>query len=345
MRLSRAACIALATLCLVPATSSATKYAGEFMAWGGGARPLGMGGAFAAVGGDASSVYWNPAGIAGMDFHQVVLMHSERFGQLVNYNFGAYAQPTRLLSQDRKAAWGLALLHLGIDDIPVTKDIAFVDVDGDGKFDPNAGDFLPTDNVPLESDNSFALMGSFALSTSAGEVGGTLKIIYTNAIYGVTSTGIGIDLGYLRRDLFVEHLDVGAKLQDATGTYLSWSTGTNEFISPHLKLGTAYTIFSESLNGALLLAADADFFFENRRTASQFWAGSVSTDLHLGLELQFQEKVMVRGGIDGAEDGFTNPNYTAGAGLRISFLGFDYAYLHHDEFDATHRVSLQANFH
>jgi hypothetical protein len=41
----------------VAAPVHATKLAGEFMAPGGGARALGMGGAFAAVAGDASTVY------------------------------------------------------------------------------------------------------------------------------------------------------------------------------------------------------------------------------------------------------------------------------------------------
>ena len=51
----------------------------------------------------------------------------------------------------------------------------------------------------------------------------------------------------------------------------------------------------------------------------------------------FQERVMVRGGLDA-------DNPTAGAGIRVGFLGFDYAYLHHDDFDATHRVSVLADF-
>jgi hypothetical protein len=62
-----------------------------------------------------------------------------------------------------------------------------------------------------------------------------------------------------------------------------------------------------------------------------------STDLHLGAELIFQEKVMVRGGLDAG-------NPTAGAGFRIGIVGLDYAYLHHDDFEATHRISGQVEF-
>jgi hypothetical protein len=198
-------------------------------------------------------------------------------------------------------------------------------------------------SIPRESDNSFAGLGSFALETSAGSVGGTLKLIYEDAIAGQSSMGIGIDLGYLRRDFLTPRLSVGAKLQDATGTYLSWSTGTNEFIYPMLKLGSAYKIVSTGFRGSLLLAADADIFFDDRRAASQLWAQTYSADLHFGAELSFQDHVMIRGGLDGA-GAETGMNPTAGAGVYFGMFGLDYAYLHHDAFEATHRVSILASF-
>lgn len=333
----------LCVMCLIaltPAGSMAAKFAGEFMAVGGGARALGMGGAFVAVAADASTVYWNPAGISGMEKRQALAMHSERFGDLVNYNFGAYAQPTDLIWADKEAAFGFALLHLGIDGIIVTNHLGSVDDNGDGIPDYltlNGNRFDDFDSLPREADNSFALLNTFAVKTQYGRVGGTLKVIYTDAIAGNTSAGVGIDLGFLNRDLLVKNLDVGVKLQDATGTYLSWSTGKNEFILPMAKVGAAYEIVAPSLNGSLLLAVDADFFFDNRRMASDFWAGATSADIHLGAELAFQDRVMVRGGLDAG-------NPTTGAGLRIGFLGFDYAYLHHDAFEATHRVSVLAEF-
>jgi hypothetical protein len=174
-------------------------------------------------------------------------------------------------------------------------------------------------------------------------VGGTLKLIYQDAIAGESSMGIGIDLGYLRRDFLTPHLSVGAKLQDATGTYLSWSTGTTEFIYPMLKLATAYKLVSTGFNGAVLFAADADMFFDDRQTASQFWTDTFSADLHFGLELSFQDHVMLRGGLDGA-GAETGMNETAGAGVYFGMFGLDYAYLHHDAFEATHRVSILASF-
>jgi hypothetical protein len=340
MRLLVAA--AVSAVLLVASSAHATKLAGEFMAPGGGARALGMGGAFAAVAADASTVFWNPAGIAGIERRQALAMPAEQFGDLLNYNFGAYIQPSTLLDESRKPAFGFALIHLGDPDQIVTNQLIFNDLNNNGI--PDDGELVDKNGVPFdaatlprESNNSFAGFATFAIETGLGNVGGSLKLIYQDMIAGESSMGIGIDLGFLRRDFLKRNLSVGAKLQDATGTYISWSTGTNEFIVPMLKVGTAYKIQPEGLDGALLLAVDVDTFFDNRQGASQFWVETVSADLHLGAELSFQEKVMIRGGLDGE-------NYNAGAGIYFGVVGFDYAYLHHDAFEATHRVSALANF-
>lgn len=322
-------CLAMA----VPA--SAERLAGEFMAMGGGARALGMGGAFAAMADDASALFFNPAGISGFEKRQALFMHSERFGSELNYNYAAFVSPTEFFTRGREAAFGLSLIHLGAPDIPVTNHIAFIDVNGDGVFTPGT-DRVPTDDIRYESSNDFAFLGSFAANTSYGRLGGTLKVIYSDQIAGYSATGIGLDLGYLKRDV-LEGLDVGVKLQDITGTYIGWSTGTNEFIAPSVKAGAAYRIDAPKMNAALRLAADADLFFDDRRGASEFWVETYSADLHVGAEIILQEKVMLRGGFDADHP-------TAGAGFRFAMVGFDYAYLHHDEFDATHRVSGQIEF-
>lgn len=340
--------VPLAVFCALtrPMGAAAQKFAGDFMTLGGGARALGMGGAFCAVANDASAVYWNPAGISGFEKRQVLFMHAEQWGDLLNYNFAAYASPTTMfVSEERKAAWGVALIHLGAPDIPIAQNLPLrVDVDNDGEFDPEDGDKLLVDlaSIPKESANDFALLGTFAMNSVHGRVGGTLKLIYSNQIAGFSSTGIGIDLGYMKQNV-VSKLDIGVKLQDITGTYISWSTGTNEFIAPSVKLGAAYRIASPTLNGSVLLTADSDLYFEDRRGASQLWVNRYSLDSHFGMEMNFQDRVMVRGGFDSG-------NPAVGAGFRVGFLGFDYAYLNHnddetpDALESTHRVSALAEF-
>lgn len=326
---------------LLPVSATAAdKFAGEFMAMGGGARALGMGGAFVAVADDASAVYWNPAGVSGMEKRQLLFMHSERFGDLLNYNFGAFSMPTRsFVSAEREASFGIGFVHLGADDIIITNQLNYEENNGVPGFQPEEGDRLLYDaeSLPRESNNDFALFGTFGLKTSIGRVGGSLKLIYTDAPAGYSATGVGLDLGFLRHDVLVPSLAVGVKLQDITGTYIGWSTGKNEFITPSVVLGTAYRVSSQALQGSVLFVFDSHFFFESREDASQYWVGRYSADLKFGTELVFQDKVMVRGGFDAG-------NPTAGAGFRVGFLGFDYAYLHHDDFESTHRISGQVEF-
>ena len=78
-------------IALPPSALMAEKYAGEFMALGGGARAMAMGGAFAAIANDATATFWNPAGIAdfaslqaGPGDWELSLMNSERFGILLS---------------------------------------------------------------------------------------------------------------------------------------------------------------------------------------------------------------------------------------------------------------------
>src|SRR5690242_8033218 len=59
---------------------------------GAGARSMGMGSAFTALADDASAPYFNPAGLAFQDEHQLMLMHAPLFLNS-NYNYLSSAHP------------------------------------------------------------------------------------------------------------------------------------------------------------------------------------------------------------------------------------------------------------
>jgi hypothetical protein len=339
-------CLLCAATLLLPSASHGEKYAGEFMALGGGARAMGMGGAFVALANDVTATFWNPAGIADFSHMlasprgwQMSLMHSERFGDLIDYNFAAAAFPI----SGRRAGWGLTLIHMGIQDIrviPWSSDL-IGNSDGDAIFEPRDGEYLNFDysEYPFENVNDYALFLSYAQTMDFGSLGASMKFIRNDQVTDVTSFGIGLDLGFIKRDLWRDML-VGVKLQDATGTYITWSTGEREFIYPTLKIGVAYPFELESVNSKLVIAAEGDFRHENRKSVSQFWIGRSSADFHFGVELAIRDVVFLRGGLD-----MDRP--TAGAGFLLddfgpwgATIGIDYALLIHDVFDTTHRVSL-----
>ena len=334
------------TLLFSPSGSHAEKYAGEFMALGGGARAMGMGGAFIAIANDATTAFWNPAGLAAFQSFQArpiaweaVLMRSETFGDLINYNYCSVAFPLK----EGETAWGITIIHMGIPDIRVIplKPGMIEGGDGDDIFEPGQGETINFNyrDFPLESANDVAVLFSYAQRFTPGSVGANVKIIRNDQVAGVTSLGIGCDVGFLRRGLWKD-LAVGFKLQDATGTYIGWSTGKREFIYPTLKVGLAYPVSFKQMSSTLVLAVDGDFRYENRRAAAQFWAGRASADVHVGAELLIRDLVALRGGLDMGRP-------TAGMGVVMQnfgpwnmSLGLDYALLIHDVFDTTHRVSL-----
>ena len=98
--------------CLAPTQSSdAAKYAGEFMRLGLGARAWALGGAYVAAGGDATAVYWNPAGLATLNRRELLIMHAETFGALLNYDAVAFALPAPRYGSDLGV--GFTLFRLG----------------------------------------------------------------------------------------------------------------------------------------------------------------------------------------------------------------------------------------
>ncbi|HOX26413.1 MAG TPA: UPF0164 family protein [Candidatus Krumholzibacteria bacterium] len=327
--------------------ASAAKFAGAFMENGGGARALGMGGAFTAVASDASAGFWNPAGLANRQTRELLLMHSERFGDLVDRDFVAFAGPTGwALLGGESGGFAVSLIRLGIDDIPFTEHLADqLDEDGDGRVDdPELYRLLDPefqDQIRYKSDQEFGLLVSYGERKGGWLVGGSLKFV-RQSVGDYSSLGIGADLAAMRPNLW-RSLDFGVKLQDITTTYLSWSTGKNEVINPAVVPGFAYRWGFPEAKMAVILATSVECRVEDRGEADQWAAGDFSFNSHWGLEVGFSERVYVRGGFD---SGFESADLTAGAGLVILPLTVDYAYAGDtlDIDEVTHRISLSVRF-
>lgn len=328
-------------LSLAAGQAAATKYAGAFMANGGGARALGMGGAFTAVADDPSTTFWNAAGLADVASYEILLMHSERFGDLIDRDFAAFVAPVDWrLAGGESAGIGVTVIRLGVDDIPFTDHIVLDDIDGDGIPDAISGlDHL--DEIEYKSDQEYALMLSYGENLGTWQAGATLKLIH-QSVGNYSSFGLGADVGLLRPRVW-RNLDAGLKLQDITTTYLSWNTGENELITPAVVPALAWRQPLQDWNMTATLAASLESRFENRKGVDQYWIGSASANSHFGLELGFSRRVFLRGGFDG---GWSPDDMTAGMGLVAGWLTVDYAFagdtLDIDEY--THRISASARF-
>jgi len=315
-------------LSIVQSQTVIGKYAGEFLAIGVGGRALAMGSAHTAVVGDVTAGYWNPAGLARINYPQFSLMHEEHFGSLVNYNYGAVAIP-----YGKDMSFGVSLIRLSIDGIPDTRN-ALYDANGDGILDIHT-DRLDYSKITEFSNTDWALYLSFAKRHSEKFYwGANVKIIRRDlAEYG--ATGIGFDVGALYMPF--DNLYLGANIQDVTTTLVAWSTGRNELITPTAKIGAAYSF--EFLGGRILPALDLDLRFENRKYASMFNVGPVSFDLHTGFEYNYKNIFAVRAGYNDVKQ------FTLGAGIYLPKLQIDYSFARFSQSESdrlpdSHRISL-----
>ena len=318
--------------------AAATKYAGEFMKIPVGARAVGMGGAFVAVADDATSPFWNPAGMVYLPYKEAFLQHAEQFGSLVNHDFGAAVWPMKS-GEERRSALGVTLTWVGVNDIPITPRPAGLkpgdwldygtDNDpttpgngqGNGVWDPGERLQITSDDLFMASSADVALGLSFARQRGRHWAwGGTVKFVrqsIPDTIPGehVTSFGAGLDAGLLYMPM--DAITFGAVMHDLTTTYLTWSNGVRELVDPNLVTGAAINFYPAE-GHALTWGTDLAWGFDGRKLDSQLKLGFLNADLRTGVEYWFRNTLALRSGLNGKDLNF-------GAGLRYRHFGGDYA--------------------
>ena len=222
-------------------TGGAGTSGADFLTVGVGARPLAMGGAFAAVdtGADANAANWNPAALALVDKAGVTASYNSLFVD-ENQGYVGYAAPAR-----GGGTWSAGLNYLVVAGI-----------------EKRAGD---TENPDSSfSNQNFALGASYARSFGEVASGGvTLKYVRA-ALDSLKENAMAADAGLLSR----------TPLENVTAGVAVRNFGSN--IGPDsmpltFKGGVAY----KALGGKLLLAGDVDWIATERRgyvsAGGEFW--------------------------------------------------------------------------
>ena len=297
--------------------SYSAKYAGEPFSLGVGARALAMGGATIAGPFDASAAYWNPAGLNYVSRHNIIAMHAETFGSLLNHDFVAYARH-RGDSRFMIRSYGFYFYYLGGGGIKITD------------IDPVTGRPYV---VREESHGDFLFAGSLSgRIRDRFDVGVTVRIIYRD-LGTISGYGLTADVGALYQPY--DFVQLGLMVTDLTSGFIRYSGGHTESILPTMKPGVMITHNIKDFAGRL--AASGDIKFEGIMSAAQYWVGEISLDTHFGIEIGYKEMLFGRAGFDIGD-------FTGGVGIDIRRIKVDLAYLHNSDLDETFRVSAGYQF-
>jgi hypothetical protein len=331
MKLSKLFLPALA-LVVQSALAQAPKYSNEFLSIGVGGRGLGMSNSQTATVNDASSAFWNPAGISLVKGSvQAMGMHSEYFAGIAKYDYiGLVARV------DATRALAFSFIRFAVDDIPDTTEL----IDASGNID--------YDKLKSFSAADYAFMISYALQSKgiAGlRYGGSVKVVHRTAGDFAHSWGFGLDLGVQYEK---KKWRFGLMAKDITTTFNSWTFNTDkiagvfstteneipknstELTLPKLILGAGYK-FNAGKKFTIMPELDVDLTFDGQRNVV-ISGDPISADPHLGLEIGYDDFIFLRGGVnniqqvkdqEGAKSTIFQPNM--GIGIRLRNLTIDYA--------------------
>lgn len=293
------------------------------------ARAAGMGGAYVGICQDATSVFWNPAGIAQVKNHSAHFSHTRWFDTFdvsaasYIYNAGAFG------------AFAASVLVLAMDEMEVTSE-----------FSPGGtGLFYDAQDLALGISYGRNLTDRFRVGltaryiqqriwneTASGiafDVGTQYQLAFNNLTLAMSMTNFGPDMRFDGPDLKVTYDDNPNFPNRLVPTRLE----TEAYPLPlNFEFGIAMDLFDSQFARAIV-AIDAVHPNDNRER------------IHFGTEVSFYDRLFFRGGYKLNHD---DEQYNLGCGITAFvsgiLLGFDYAYSVYDILPDVHRVSFGVNF-
>jgi hypothetical protein len=273
-----------------------------FLKMGVGARAVSMGGAFVAMSNDASSLYWNPAGLVQIKKNELIISHNDWLLDVDSEYLGYVHQLTP------SVALGAFVGYLHLADMPVTTE-----------FHPYGnGNYFSYYDMMTGLSASIRMTDRFSFGITGKYVREQLDNIIMDGL--LFDFGTYYWTGYKTLRLAASMRNFGHELRPK-GTYqrretVGYSEASYEAFSPP-------TIFT--------MGAAMDAFSNNAHTVTVSFQMNHPMDDEenylMGAEYAFLQKLMLRSGyITNADD----ISWTFGAGLEFALFGksmkMDYAY-------------------
>lgn len=290
--------------------SGAGTTAAPFLKIGMGARATGMGGAFGAVADNADAIFWNPAGLAGLEKPELSMGFIKYF-QDVNVGNIAY---TRKI-EDR--TFGIGATYLSVPDI------ARRGLNDSSGIVPDLGTFNASD---LAVSLAYARKNAFKSLIDRLDTGVALKFI-RSAIDDASAVAMAVDAGALYHA--TDRVNLAFAVQNL-GTSMKFKDERDP-LPLNLKAGLAY----RPVNRFVVAAELNEYLIDQKFYAS------------LGGEYWLRDAFALRGGY---RFGYDTSNLgaaaglSAGFGLKVAGLGVDYAFLPFGDLGNTHRFGFWIQF-
>ncbi len=310
--------------------------AASFLAIEVGARAIGMGGAFVAVADDATSLYWNPAGIARLANNVEVTLNHTNWLADVYYDYGGVT-----LSLGRTGVVGLSFTSLTMDEMLV-RTVAYPEGTGE-KF----------------GASDFAITGSYARNlTDRFSIGFNAKYVHQQ-LWHESASGMAIDIGTLFTTQFngmtvgMSISNFGSKMQligpdtqfpvdvapDKYGNNnkIVGNMKTDQWSLPLIfRFGVAMNVIN-NYNYRWTVALDAMHPNDNTEY------------LNVGTEYAIKKMIFLRAGYKNLFMKDSEEGLTFGAGLAYDLMGqmklkLDYAYADFGILENVQRFSLGLEF-
>ncbi len=244
----------LTAVCLNASAGEPGTSGFQFLRLGNGARASGMGEAYTAVSDEATSIYWNPAGLASVDGVELNVTHSE---WLMDIRFEQVSIASEI---------GYGTVGLGFTGV------YYGDLDRYGEYPSLSpdGTFAPYD-LALSLGYATDIFPNIA-------AGAAVKLIYEKIDFE-SATSYAVDLGVTHKSriegltLAVSMLNLGPEAKFVE----------EKFYPPFLfRFGGAWQKENKTLRGRILLAADAVF------------PNDGDSKLHMGMEYTYHDRLAVR---------------------------------------------------